>query len=172
MWMIIKIIVIWAMINGMWVVTDPVQSTCQIKICKARCDDEFENLGNQKLETKMPFWLLQCPVRAPGLAQQLHSLNPEACRMWESQDGFGIGISAWVGGSMKRSSEGCFRGPECFFYGFHVYLSQSSERAQNLLLPQEPGEEQCAVLAPGGMSGAGNGAGNGAGVLQTCRAAI
>lgn len=89
--MIIKIIVTWAMMNGMWVVIDPVQSTCKIKICKARCDNEFENLGNKvfELETKMPFWILQCslaacPVRVPGLSQQLHSLNLEGCRMWES----------------------------------------------------------------------------------------
>lgn len=60
------------MMNGMWIVTDPVQSTCKIKNCKARCDSEFEDLGNQELQTKMPFWLLQCslaacPVRVPGL---------------------------------------------------------------------------------------------------------
>lgn len=82
MCMIIKLIVIWAMMNGVWVVI--VQSTCKIKNCKARCDGEFENLGNQELEAKMPFWLLQCslaacPVRVPGLSQQLHSLNPAGC---------------------------------------------------------------------------------------------
>lgn len=100
--------------NDMQVMVDPVQGSSKKKTTnKSRCDSEFENLGSQVLERKMPFYLSQCslsarPVKVPGLFHSIYI--PWALRIAgrgaQHICCFGILISFWGGGKGEIKAHG------------------------------------------------------------------